>query len=108
MPKKIKRKAFIASLNAKLKSEKVLAVSEESLDAPKTKEFIKRFKGIGIKGGKVLFLVEKIDRNLHLATRNIKNLTLKKVSDATALDVLSNERIVVAKKAVEHLNRNAQ
>jgi len=105
LPKKMKRKAFISSLNAKLKNKKVLAFEEESPAEPKTKGFTKRFKGINIKKERVLFLAEKIDKNLYLASRNIKNLTLKKINEATALDVLSNEHIAMTKKAAECLNK---
>jgi large subunit ribosomal protein L4 len=103
LPKKMKKNAFIASLNAKLKSKKILAFEEEALSGPKTKDFVKRFRGINIKKERVLFLAEKIDKNLYLATRNIKNLTLKKVNEATALDVLSNEHIAMTKNAAECL-----
>ena len=101
----MKRSAFISSLNAKLKNRKILAFEEESIDEPKTKGFVKRFKGIDIKKERVLFLVEKIDKNLYLASRNIKKLTLKKINEATALDILSNEHIVMTKKAAEALNK---
>ncbi|UCD55202.1 MAG: 50S ribosomal protein L4 [Candidatus Omnitrophota bacterium] len=105
MPKKMKRSAFISSLNAKLKSRKILALEEESIDKPKTRDFAKRFKRINIKKERVLLLAEKIDKNLYLASRNIKNLTLKKINEATALDVLSNEHIVMTKKVAEYLNK---
>lgn len=107
LPKKMKRKAFISSLNAKLKNGKVLAFEEVSLNEPKTKEFVKLFKGINLKKEKALFLVEKSGKNLYLATRNLKKLTLKNVNEATAFDVLLNERVVMTKKVIEYLNRKA-
>ncbi len=108
LPKKMKRAAFISSLNSKLKNRKILASEEESANEPKTKSFVKRFKGINIKKERVLFLVEKIDKNLYLASRNIKKLTLKKINEATAFDVLSNEHIVMTKKAAECLNKRVK
>ncbi|MEE9500231.1 MAG: 50S ribosomal protein L4 [Candidatus Omnitrophota bacterium] len=108
LPKKMKRAAFISSLNAKLKNRKILVSEEESANEPKTKSFVKRFKGINIKKERVLFLVEKIDKNLYLASRNIKKLTLKKINEATAFDVLSNEHIVMTKKAAECLNKRVK
>ena len=108
LPKKMKRAAFISSLNAKLKNRKILASEEESANEPKTKSFVKRFKGINIKKERILFLVEKIDKNLYLASRNIKKLTLKKINEATAFDVLSNEHIVMTKKAAECLNKRVK
>lgn len=107
LPKKMKRSAFIASLNAKLKSGKMLGVGEISLDEPKTREVTAILKKMNIKA-RALFLVKEIDRKLSLATRNIENLTVKKVSEATALDVLSNEHVVVTKEASEFLNKRIQ
>ena len=49
---------------------------------------------------RVLLLVKKIDRNLFLASRNIKTLTLKKVEEATALDVLSHTHLVMTEEAL--------
>jgi large subunit ribosomal protein L4 len=106
VPKKIKRNAFISSLNGKLKSGKILALETESLDEPKTKKLAKLLKDLNIKKEKILLLVEKNDRNLLLASRNIKNLTLKRISDTTAFDILSNEHIIMSKQATEFLNRS--
>ena len=104
LPKKMKKSAFISSINAKLKSGGVVALEEVSLKAPKTKLITSLFKKINI-GKKVLFLVDKIDKNLFLATRNIKGLTLKRLNDATALDVLSHSHLVITEKAAVELNK---
>ena len=103
MPKKMKKAAFISSLNAKLKSGRVSAIEDVELSEPKTKKVAELLKGIKVKMP-VLFLVEKIDKNLALASRNIKGLTLKKVNEATAFDVLSNEQVLLTEKAVEYLS----
>ncbi|MBL7156891.1 MAG: 50S ribosomal protein L4 [Candidatus Omnitrophica bacterium] len=107
LPKKLKRNAFISSLNAKLRSGQILAVEDISTEIPKTKNIARIIKGLNIKTS-VLFLVEKIDRNLFLASRNIKNLTLKRIAEATVLDVLSRERVVITKGAAESLNRQVK
>lgn len=107
LPRKVKRIAFISSVNAKLKSAQVLAIEELSLDGPKTKKIYDLLEKLKI-NKRVLFLVDKMDKNLILASRNIRNLTLKRVDEATALDVLSHDNLLVAKKALEALGKRGK
>lgn len=106
LPKNIKRGAFISSLNAKLRDGQIFAIENLSVDEPKTKKMAALLKELKIKNGeKVLFLVEKVDKNLVLASRNIKHLTLRNIDQATALDVLLNDRVGITKNATEALNK---
>lgn len=105
VPKRMKRKAFISSLNAKLKAGKVVAIEDLVLENPKTKNVSGLLKSLNITE-KVLLLVQKIDKNLLLASRNVEKLTLKKIAEATALDVLSNDRVIMTKPVAESLERS--
>ena len=109
LPKKMRKKAFISSLNAKLKNGLFSAVEDPSIEMPKTKKVAELLKKLKVKEKeKILFLVKAMDGNLVLASRNIKNLTLKKVDEATSFDVLSSERVIIVKSAVEILNKRAK
>ena len=99
LPKKIRRKAFLSSLNAKLKDGELLVIEEIVLENSKTKNIVKLLKGLKVPA-KVLFLVANFPKDLYLAARNIKKVTVKKINDATALDVLSNDHVVIVKEAL--------
>jgi large subunit ribosomal protein L4 len=107
LPKKLKEKALLASLNAKLRSGDIVALADITLAEPKTKTVAGILKKMNI-AGSVLMLVEKADENLRLASRNIKGLTLKEVDEATALNIISSKGVVITKPAVEALNRKAK
>ncbi|MFH1594459.1 MAG: 50S ribosomal protein L4 [Candidatus Omnitrophota bacterium] len=107
MPKKMKRGAFVASLNAKLKDGQVLAIEELSLTEPKTKKVSALLNEMKL-SERVLLLVNKIDRNLLLSCRNIGSLTLKLVDEATALDVMSSTHVLLTRKATESLNKSVK
>jgi len=107
LPKKMKRSAFLSSLNAKLKDGSVSALSEIALPAPKTKVVCELLNRLKIKE-KVLLLVKNADRNLILATRNVRNLTLRNAHEATALDVLLNKRVVMTKEAALSLTEKVK
>lgn len=107
LPKKMKRNAFISSINAKLKSGQVLAIESLSIGQPKTKEFTKLLKNLKLKN-RTLFLVDKIEQNIELASRNVRNITMKTAENATAMDVLSNDNVVLTKQAIDVLNKKAK
>ncbi len=102
LPKKMRKGALVSSLNTKLTSGKVIGVTDLALGEPKTKKISALLSALGI-DTRVLLLVKNPDRNLVLASRNIKRLVLKKADEATALDVLSSDNIVITKEAAEGL-----
>jgi len=107
LPKKLKNTAFVSSLNAKIKSGQILAIDEVKSDSLKTKNFADLLKELKVRES-VLLLVDKLDKNIVLGTRNIRNLTLRKADEATALDVLSKKYVIITKKAAEALNKRAK
>ena len=107
LPKKLKKNAFFSSINAKLKSGQLLAVEDLAITEPKTKVIAQLLKGLKI-NERALLLVDKVDKNLILATRNIKKLTLKKLDDANCFDVLINKHLIITKTAAELLNKKVK
>jgi len=105
LPKKLKKAAFISSVNAKLKTGEIAALEDLSINEPKTKKIWTLLKGLKMDNKKVLLLVAKIDNNLKLSTRNIKKLTLKKIEEATAMDVLSSDNVVMTREAAHLLDK---
>lgn len=104
LPKKMKKKALLASLNAKLKSGDVIAIEDIVMPDPKTKNLALILKKLNIDGS-LLIITEKIDENLALAGRNIRRLALREVHNITALDILSKDRVAITRKAVLALNK---
>lgn len=104
IPKKMKKAAFLASLNAKLKKGNVIALEDMAIPEPKTRVVSNILKKLNA-AGRILIIAEKIDRNLALASRNIKGLTLKELRDTMAFDVLSCDRVIITRKAAEALNK---
>jgi large subunit ribosomal protein L4 len=49
---------------------------------------------LALSGKRILLVVDISSKNLYLSGRNIKNLTVKPVSEINAYDVLNNDAIV--------------
>ncbi|MBN1353672.1 MAG: 50S ribosomal protein L4 [Candidatus Omnitrophica bacterium] len=104
MPKKMKKSAFLSSINAKLRSGRILAIENIKLDAPKTRKIAELLNALKV-NETALLLVDDMDKNLVLATRNLRDIKLKRVADATALDVLSSEQVILTRGAAQQLNK---
>jgi len=104
LPAVARRGAFISGLNARLAGGKVLAIEEENVNEPKARIVAGFLRTLKIRE-KTLILVSSINRNFYLACRNIKNVELKKITDATALDVLKSGRVIISRSAAAGLKK---
>ncbi|RKY36454.1 MAG: 50S ribosomal protein L4 [Candidatus Omnitrophota bacterium] len=102
MPKKMKRLAFISSLNARLNEQQVKILDELKVDSGKTKEFVQILNTLNLKR-KILFVYDQLEATSFMAARNIKHVNLKKWQIINALDVLSYDNFVITKAALGQL-----
>ena len=100
VPQKVRRIAFASALSDKAAEGLVRVVELESFDAPKTQRLVKALSGWDAEG-RVLLLTRSYDENLFRSGRNVARLTIKKFSDASALDVLRHDVVAVEDGAWE-------
>jgi large subunit ribosomal protein L4 len=100
VPQKVRRIAFTSALSDKAAEGLVRIVELETFDQPKTQRLVKALAGWEAEG-RVLMLTREYDDNLFRSGRNVARLTVKKFSDASALDVLRHDVVVVEDGAWE-------
>ncbi len=102
--KKAKTKALFMSLSEKLKDGKLIVIDQVSLEAPKTKEFVKVVsafkKNLEGFGKKQLFLIPTKDESLFRASRNLKDFTPNLANSLNVVDVLKADGIVLLKESL--------
>ena len=103
VPRKMRRLAFKSALSQRAREDSVRVVELEAFDAPKTQRLVKAIAGWEA-DGKVLVLTATYDENLYKSGRNVPGLTIKKFGDASALDVLRHDVVVVEDGAWEARN----
>jgi large subunit ribosomal protein L4 len=103
IPKKIRSLALISSLNAKINENNFIVLDSFKIDSAKTKEAVKIFSNLKVKGSKTLLLLDKVDENLKLALRNIDFLTVDRAIDTHAYEVLSVKKIIITKDGLREL-----
>ena len=94
VPQKVRRIAFASALSDKAAEGLVRVVELEAFDQPKTQRLVKALSGWDAPG-RVLLLTRGYDDNLFRSGRNVAGLTIKKFGDASSLDVLRHDVVVV-------------
>ncbi len=109
LPQKIKSLALKSSLNAKVEENNLFILDELKLENAKTKEAAKIFSNLKMnfkkktKSDSVLFLSDKLDRELKLSLRNIGFLMMNLSKNTNVYEVMSNQRLIVTKAGLEEL-----
>lgn len=99
LPKRVRQIAFASALSDRAAHGQVRVVVLEVFEEPKTARLAKAIAGWETDGGKVLILTAAHDENLVLSGRNLPGVTVKKFSDASALDVLLHDVVAVEEGA---------
>ncbi len=101
--KKARRAALSGVLSQRVAEGRLLVLNTLELDAPKTKDFLARLDGLGVKGEKVLLVDGLENFNLHLASRNRPELKMIDAGSLNAYEVLNHRWIVTTEPALRSL-----
>lgn len=100
---KVNRKMFragMASILSRLASEgRLIVVDQIAVDAPKTKLFAQKIKGLGL-GDRLLVITDQLDENLYLASRNLPTVLVLEAQEADPVSLVRYPSVVVTKNAV--------
>ncbi|MGB9808255.1 MAG: 50S ribosomal protein L4, partial [Thermosulfidibacteraceae bacterium] len=100
IPKKARKRAVISALSARMKDGDIIFVESIEFESHKTKNAVKFLKNLGIEGKKVLMIVDDLDYNVDLATRNLPNVKVLVAKAINTYDVLDAEKIVIEKSVL--------
>lgn len=102
---KLKRLARKSALSYKAKEDSLLVLEGLKFDSPKTKDFISVLNSLKLENDKVLFVVSNANDNSYKAARNLKNTKVVSADSLNTYDVLNAKKIVIAKEAVEVIEK---
>jgi large subunit ribosomal protein L4 len=100
LPKKVRRLAIKSALSAKALEENILVLESLSFEAPKTKEFVAVLKNLSV-DTKTLVVTDGLDEKVALSARNIPGVTVVEAVGLNVLDVVSHNKLILTKSAVE-------
>ncbi|MFI3174657.1 MAG: 50S ribosomal protein L4 [Bacillota bacterium] len=96
--KKVKRLALLSALSTKVKDGQIIVLDELSLGEVKTKEMAKVLENI--KCGKALIVMDGVNKNVMLSTRNIPDVKTASPNTINVYDILKYNTLVVTKEAI--------
>jgi len=103
--KKMKRIALMGILKEKLVKKDIVILEKFSIDKPKTSALIETLKKIIADKNpqSILLVVEKIDKTVQLAARNIKYLDFVDVNSIGPGSLIKPKKILITKEAFDQL-----
>lgn len=83
--------------------ERLMVIDELKLSTPKTKEMISILETLKIADKKVLIVVDELEENLILASRNLQNVLLIDSTEINVFDLTNADVVLMTNKAKENI-----
>ncbi len=99
--KKMYRGALRCIWSELIRQERLVVVEDLVIDQPKTKLLVEKLRDLGL--SETLIVVEKIDDNLRLASRNLSKADVRDLTHLDPLCLISSEKVLVTTAALKSL-----
>ncbi len=100
MNRKERRLALKSALAYKAIDNELVVVDSFKLESSKTKEVVGILNNLKVSKN-VLIVVDELDENMVLATRNLSNVILLEANEINVLDIISSDYMVITEKAIK-------
>lgn len=97
--KKVKRLARMSALSVKAAEKAITVVEKFDFEAPKTKQYIQILKNVDLFDKKTLLIVNELNNNVFLSSRNLKNAKVVNVCDLNTYDILNAQHLLISEPA---------
>ncbi len=106
--KNVKQLALRKAISSRVNAGEVFVISPISLDKPKTKDLVAKLKGGIDKQTTALLIIENLDRNLYLASRNHPHLVTVTGDLVNAEQLLRYDKVFITDGALGKLSARLQ
>ena len=93
--KKLKQLARFSALSYKAKENSIVMVEPFTMDAPKTKEFIKILENLKSYGRKTLVVLPENSNNIYLSSRNLPEVKVITVDEINTYVISDSNKLVL-------------
>ena len=101
MNRKERRLALKSALSYKDIDKAIVVVDSLNLETNKTKDMLNILSNLKVADKKVLIVVDELNENLILATRNIASVMLLETSEINTLDIVSADVMIMTEAAAK-------
>lgn len=101
--RKERRLALKSALAEKVNEKALIVLENITLPTPKTKEMISLLDTLKLTNKKVLLVVDELDENVILASRNLQNIALIEAEEINVLDLVMADVVLTTEKAINKI-----
>jgi large subunit ribosomal protein L4 len=101
--KKVKQLARKSALSYKASTNNIIVLEDFSLEAPKTKEFIKMGNNLNIAGKKSIFVLAEQNNNIYLSSRNLQGVEVVIANELSTYKIMKASTLILVESAIDVL-----
>ncbi len=101
LPRKAVRLATRMAMAGKIQDEQVLVIDDLSMDQPQTKQIAALLKALDLNDKSALIATAQHDPVVYKSARNIGGVSVTRVSDLNALEILRPHRVLMTRDAMD-------
>ena len=99
--KKMYQGAMSSILSELVRQDRLRVVEDFTLDMPKTKSLVQKLRDLKLE--RVLIVVNKLDDNLYLSSRNVPNISVKEANFVNPVQLLKYDHVLMTVDAIRAL-----
>ncbi len=107
LPKKAIRIATRMAMAGKIQDEQVLVIDSLAMNEPRTKDIATLLLALGLQGKSALITTAAHDPVVYKSARNIDRVSVSRVSDLNALEILRPHRVLITREALDQFRETA-
>ncbi len=101
-PKRVRRLGLKSAIADRFQNEQCILIEDFTLERPRTKDIVALLNALNL-DGKVLFVLDEHEPNIHLSLRNIPQVHCCTWDMLNVYEVLWHEKLVITERAAEKL-----
>ena len=101
--RKVKRLARKSALSIKAKEKSIFVIEDFQMEKPSTKDFTKILTALGLSGKKNLFVLEELNKNVYLSSRNLKNSSVVINSELNTYGISNASNLIISEGAIPQI-----
>ena len=102
--KKVKSLARKSALSYKAQEAAIVVVEDFAMEAPKTKDFVNITKNLKVEGKKLLLLLQEVNKNVFLSSRNLQRTNVMTATQLNAYKVLNADVLVITENSLKAID----
>jgi large subunit ribosomal protein L4 len=103
--KKLKKLARKSALSYKAKDNQIMILEDFTFEEPKTKNYLNMLKSFELDSKKTLLVVNGLDKNVFLSSRNLDHAKIANAADLNTYDILNANSLLILESSLKEIER---